>query len=330
MTDAASDLRFHAEALRDYLLCWESADIRLRRGMSEEEAAYHLLEHAGWLDRYGAASTWVDELRSLPAEDRRRLIGAASGYAGGMTWAERARRLLAAEALSPEELEAVEDLLIRRDALETVWSAARMLAADLLATDAETGRSLAWTRSLAAEIDDELAQRPDVVSVAARVLNALPPPLTVPAELSAGWWYAGVRDLGAAYQRPVLPPRRSVPAPAPTPLLFVADPEYALAAARQGEEETYRLVAASGERLLLRVFPRDASGQLYTLAIDPVSASQEVTLYIDDERIESVRPPEYVVAQQLVYLTVTADVYRRLTVPTARRWAELRERDGPG
>jgi hypothetical protein len=247
-----------------------------------------------------------------------------------MTWAERARRLLAVEAISPEELEEVEDLLIRRDALETVWSAARMLSADLLTTDAETGRLLAWMRCLAAEIDDELAQRPDVVSVAARVLKALPPPLSVPAELSAGWWYGGIRDLGAAYQYPALPTRRSVPAPASAALIFVADPEYALAAAGEGEEETYHLVAASGERLLLRVFPRDASRQLYTLAIDPVSASQAVTLYIDDKRIESVRPPEYIVTQKLLYITVTADMHRRLTVPTARRWVELRAKGGHG
>ncbi len=201
MTVYSSDLRFHAEGIRDYLTCWESAEDRQHRGVSKEEAAYHLLEHAGWLDRYGGSLSWGDELRALPAEDRRLLVGAASRYATGMTWAERARHLLSTEAFSAEDFEEFEDLLIRRDALETVWSMARVLAADLLASDAETSRQLAWMRCLAAEIDDELVQRPDAVSVAARILDALPPPLSLPTELSAGWWYAGVRNLAAAYQQ---------------------------------------------------------------------------------------------------------------------------------
>jgi hypothetical protein len=244
---------------------------------------------------------------------------------------------LSAEVLSPEELEEIEDLLVRRDALETVWSVAHALATDLLASDAEANRHLAWMRCIAAEIDDELAQRPDVVSVAARILNALPPPLPVPGGLSAGWWYAGVRnleaeyeDLDTDYERLLLPPRHSIvlPPSAP-PLRFEAEPQYTMAAAGEGDEQTYSLVTKSGERLLLRVFPQDASRQVYTLALDPVSASQEVALFIDDERIEPVRPPEYVTAQHLVYLTVTVDVYRRLIASTARRWAEVRERDGP-
>src|SRR5262245_10418581 len=120
MTSPGSDLRFHAEALRDYLLCWESDAHRRRRGVSEEEAAYHLLEHAGYLDRYGTSPSWVAQLRMLPPADRRPLVQAACRYTRGMTWAERARRLLAPEALSAEAFEEVEDLLLRRDALETV------------------------------------------------------------------------------------------------------------------------------------------------------------------------------------------------------------------
>jgi hypothetical protein len=280
MTDPSSDLRFHAKALSEYLLCWESAETRQRRGVSEGEAAYHLLENAGWLDRYGASSSWVDELRALPVEDRRRLVGAASRNAAGMTWAERARRLLSVEALSPEAFEEIEDLLIRRDALETVWSAARTLAADLLGSDAETGRRLAWLRCLAAEIDDELAPRPDVVSVAARVLNALPPPLPIPAELSTGWWYAGVRSLAAAYDAPVRFRRPVVTAPPRTVRFRVAETELAMAAAKKEEVWELRLVSDGDREVSVRVYPRDSAQQQYTLELAPVGPTEHAVLML--------------------------------------------------
>jgi hypothetical protein len=246
-----------------------------------------------------------------------------------MTWSERARRLLRVETLSAEDFEEFEDLLIRRDALETVWSVARLLVADQLTSDVETSRCLAWIRCLAAEIDDELAQRPDAVSVGARILAALPPPMPLPAELSAGWWYAGIRNLEAAYHSPVVlsPQRQALPSAGS--LRFMADETYALAAAGEPEEETYSLKASTGEKLQLRIFPQNASRQLYTVALNPVSEAQEVTLFIDDEKIEPARPPEYVAAQQLVYFSVTVGVYHRLTARTARPWVELQPKDGP-
>jgi hypothetical protein len=327
MTGLGINLRFHAEALRDYLLCWESADHRAGRGMSEEEAAYHLLEHAGHLDRQGIPPSWAAELAALPPAERRRLVGAACRYTRGMTWAERARRLLALEALSADAFEEVEDLLLRRDALETVWAVARALADDLLAADAELGREVALARCVAAEIDEELARRPDVLSVAAEVLAGLPPLPAAARELDTGWWYAGVRDLARTYEQPLLP-RRRVVLSSPS-LHFVDDARYALAAAGEGGEQPFHLAADSGEELLLRVFPRDAGGRVYTLALELVPAAREAVVRIDGKEIEAVAPLEYFAPQQLLYLFVTEEVARRLTAPGAHRSVELRERPGP-
>jgi hypothetical protein len=324
MTGLADDLRFHARALGDYLHYWESSGDRERAGVSEDEAAYHLLEHAGWLDRHAGASEWAGELRALPADDRRRLARAACRYAGGITWADRARRLLAADALSADEFEEVEDLLVRRDALETVWAVARELVADFLSADSETGRGLALARCVAAEIDEVLAGRPDVASVAARVLGALPPPLPVPAELSAGWWYAGVRDLDRWYSEP---PFRFAPRAAPRPAQrFEPDPEFALAASAAVQ---HRLLKGSGGEVLnVRWFPRDPGGRVYTVALDPVPADREVTLLLDERVVEPVAPADYLAAQRLLYMYVPPEAADRLADPGARLRVEWK--DNPG
>lgn len=328
MQDLASDQFFHAEALRDYLLCWESAEHRRRRGVSESEAAYHVLEHAGYLDRHGPPS-WVAELRQLPAEDRRALVLAACRYTEGMTWAQRARRLLAAEALSAEAFEEMEDLLLRRDALETVWTVARGLADDLLQADPPLRRVVALSRCVAAEIDEQLAGRPDVVSVAAEVLARMPPPLPAPSSLSEGWWFASIGRLSDEYAQP-LPIRRVRPAEAAPPLRFEADPQYALAAATSDDETVYRLAAVSGEKLQMRAFPRDSSKRVYTLALEPVPTSKEAVVLLDGEPIEQAAPPEYLAEQQLLFLFVTEAVHGRLSGPAARRSVELRQRPEPG
>jgi hypothetical protein len=224
----------------------------------------------------------------------------------------------------------VEDLLIRRDALETAWTVARSLADELLTADAETRRQLAAARSLAAEIDDELIQRPDVVSVAGRVLNSLPPPLAVLAELSSGWWWnAEVRSLGAAYQQSIVP-ARPLASPKLALIRFEAEPNYSMAAASDSDQFVDSLVAASGQKIVLRAFLRDAGRQVYTLALHPVEEFQEATIFVNDQEIKALAPPEYFAPQRLLYLFVAKEDHDRLIAPYAGRSVVLRKRQTPG
>lgn len=321
-----SDVRFHAEALREYLSCWESPDVRRELGVAEDEAAYHLLEHTGWLDRYGEQPSWVEELCRLPADNRKELIRAACAYLGRVNWAERARGMLSQEALAADDLEHLENLLIRRDAMETAWLVARRVAEDLLGTDQSTVRRLAEARCVAAEIDDILASRPDAVSVAAEVLSAFPRPLSAPETLERGWWFAGVRASSQAF--PPLRFARSSPVTlAPRRIRFRAEEPYrSLAAAPQPEEWEHSFVADTGEKLVVRAFSAAGSAEAaYTLALAPVAPGQEVMLSLHDAALVLLRSPQRVDRQHLLYLTVKATDFLRIKDSPDRLTVELTE-----
>jgi hypothetical protein len=321
-----SDVRFHAEALREYLSCWESPEVRRELGVPEDEAAYHLLEHAGWLDRYGEKPSWIEELCRLPAENRKELVRAACAYVRRMNWAERARAMLSREALAADDLEHLENLLIRRDALETAWLVARRVVDDLLRTDPSTARQLAEARCVAAEIDDILASRPDAVSVAAEVLSAFPRPLPAPEALERGWWFAGVRSSAQAFP-PLRFSRTSPVTLAPRRIRFRAEePCLALAASAQPEEWARGFVAETGARLVIRAFPSAGPAEAaYTLAVTPVGPGQEVTLSFDDAPLIPLRAPQRVERQQLLYLTVKAADFLQIKDFPDRLTVELTE-----
>ena len=61
-------LRFHAESLREYATFWFDPDSRQDSDVSEEEAAYHLCEHAAMLFRYTAQEVYLKGIVEQPPD----------------------------------------------------------------------------------------------------------------------------------------------------------------------------------------------------------------------------------------------------------------------
>src|SRR5262245_30232642 len=194
-------LLFHAQALRDYATFWFDPEARQASDVSEEEAAHHLCEHAAMLFRYTGREDGPEGLTGQPPERRRSLVLAACRYLGGLTLIDTARRLLTEEDLDADERTELEDLVIERDALEEVLTLATRLVADLLRDGGgELRRELATARSVVAELDDVLWDRPDVLSAACRVLAGLRAQLAVRPDERAQWWFGKALSLDESFE----------------------------------------------------------------------------------------------------------------------------------
>jgi hypothetical protein len=194
-------LRFHAESLREYATFWFDPDSRQDSDVSEEEAAYHLCEHAAMLFRYTGREDYLKGLTGQSPEQRRSLVLAVCRYVGGLTLLDTARRLLSTDILDEDQLSEFEDLLIERDALEEVLALATRLVADLLRGGAsDLRRELARAKTLVADLDDTLWSRPDVVSVACRALAGLRSQLAVRPDERIQWWFGKAMSLDETFE----------------------------------------------------------------------------------------------------------------------------------
>jgi hypothetical protein len=210
-------LRFHAESLREYATFWFDPDSRQDSDVSENEAAYHLCEHAAMLFRYTGREDYLKGLTGQPTERRRSLVLAVCRYVGGLILIETARRLLSTDILDGDQLSEFEDLLIERDALEEVLALATRLVADLLrGGDGDLRGELATVRTLVADLDDSLWSRPDVVSVASRALAGLRSQLAVPPDERVQWWFGKAAFLDESFDRETLQELLAATAPAVT------------------------------------------------------------------------------------------------------------------
>ena len=200
---ANSDLlMFHSESLRDYATFWFDPEVRQESEVSEEEAGHHLCEHAAMLFRYTGQEVCLTGLTEQPPEWRRSLVLAVCRYLAGLTLADAARRLLSDAAIDADQLTEIEDLVIERDAIEEVLTLAVRLAADLVRDgDSDLRRELAMARSIVAELDDVLWDRPDVLSVACRALDGLRAQLAVRPDERAQWWFGKAVSLDDSFEK---------------------------------------------------------------------------------------------------------------------------------
>lgn len=199
-------LQFHAQSLREYATLWFDPESRQESGVSEEEAAFHLCEHASMLFRYTGREVYLDGLTGQPPDQRRSLVRGLCRYLDGLSLIDTARRLLSEEVLDADQMTELEDLVIERDALEETLTMASRLAADLIrGGDGELRRELATARSSVAELDDVLWARPDALSVACRALGGLRSQLAIRPDQRGQWWFGRAATLDETFEQSTLP-----------------------------------------------------------------------------------------------------------------------------
>jgi hypothetical protein len=216
----------HAAALDEGLRQWLSEEARTEPGIPADEAAAVLLEHAGMLDRYTGTQEGLALLERLSVAQRVALLEAACRHLEQVPLAEQCRRLLRADVLSVEELEALEQAVVRRDALEAALAAARRLARTLPeAARRPLTPPLARAAANLASFDLALRSRRDVASVVWRAVESLASRIRTPSARQA-WWFDEAPRLDSAFESleiarptfPPLPPPVPLPAPMPMPI----------------------------------------------------------------------------------------------------------------
>jgi tetratricopeptide (TPR) repeat protein len=220
----------HAAALDDGLRQWLSEEARTEPGIPADEAAAALLEHAGMLDRYTGTQEGLALLERLSVAQRTALLEAACRHLEQVPLAEQCRRLLRADVLSVEELEALEQAVVRRDALEAALAAARRLARTLPeAARRPLTPPLARAAANLASFDLALRSRRDVASVVWRAVESLASRIRTPSARQA-WWFDEARRLDSAFDSleiarpafPTVPPLDPLRDPALDRMPFVA------------------------------------------------------------------------------------------------------------
>ncbi|MGH7134537.1 MAG: hypothetical protein ACREHD_02290, partial [Pirellulales bacterium] len=197
---AAEIATFHDESFQLYLRAWRESSNRDELEMGLPEAAYHVLAHAGMLRRLRGESreARIDELSRLPKDERFRLVREACQFSLQFGMPEHFQRFLAQDVLDADELGEIEGALLQRDEFDAVLSAMDQLVGECLASDDDLLASVARAHCVAAELDDQLAQRPDILSVASRVVADY----TDPAHYGA--WLVKARRLDEEFFEPTL------------------------------------------------------------------------------------------------------------------------------
>jgi hypothetical protein len=236
-------LQFHARSLREYATFWFDSDARQESDVSEEDAAFHLCEHAAMLFRYTGREAYLSGITEQPPDRRRPLVLAICRYLSSLTLADAARRLLSDEILDADQLTELEDLIIERDALEEVLTLATRLVGDLLhGGDSGLRRELATVRSVVAELDDVFWSRPDVLSVACRALVGLRSQLAVRPDDRVQWWFGKALSLDEAYEHAGL--KELLVGAAPTAPPAPSDSVIPFSSSLFGRQKLIRLAAA--------------------------------------------------------------------------------------
>lgn len=160
-------------------------------GMSDGEAAYYLLMHAGMLHRYTDDLGHYDQIEErIP--DRKGLVIAAAIWASGSGCVEQAKLLLARDDVDEDDREDVEDLLLLLDELYVFLMALYALSSGFH-DDAEVVTATAKARAVFDELGTVLRENPVDCVLAAGPLLALREHIQLPIKPEQ-WWLCSEKD----------------------------------------------------------------------------------------------------------------------------------------
>lgn len=194
----------HKESYGRCLAYWRDAALRGADEVSESEAAYDLLAHTGFMLRIGADRNAPPQALSFPMEDRVRIVSAACDHIEQFSLPDNVKRYLANDALENEELGEFEQILLQRDELDVVVQFSREMVRDTIEHDDALLAKLASAVSVAAELDEAILSRPDIIAVASRILvGSRPDPWHSEDPLSD--WFVKARAWDLGFSSPNLP-----------------------------------------------------------------------------------------------------------------------------
>lgn len=273
---------FHANSFRTYAAAWQGITGQSRPAIRRDEAAAGLLEHAGMLWRYTHDDRVRDELRAQPAPRRRKLVLDACRYLSRATYSPRMTTLCAHDALSNEQLEEIQSLILLRDGAQTALDLAAYLVQDLLSRDTTLLLALADGNAAFAEGDDAILRRPDILSVAHRILAPLRPHIKVTLDQRTHWWLFHAAKLDQQFENelrePLFPSKLGLPTPTrpilkyPSPVIL--DTSHISAAAQMAAKTpgTHSLFATT-RRSLESILSAAKGGRASTRRPAPVRAA---------------------------------------------------------
>ncbi len=195
----AEDLAFHEESFREYLAFWNDSRLRATAEMTEADAAYHVFEHGGLLQREGGkAHSVMQQLRELPMDECIRLVRAACQFTLDFSLPDHLARVFGLDLVDPDEMAEIEHVLVQRDALDAALRLAILLVGDCVKHDDELLADLATACCVGPELDDTLLTRPDIIGPASRILQGISDPAT------AATWLRKARAFDERFQEPTL------------------------------------------------------------------------------------------------------------------------------
>jgi len=166
-----------------------------------ENAAFEILSHGALRDRYSGSGEVFKLCKSLKPQILRKLVLDACASMKKATFEEDAKRLTQTDALSDEDLRETEDLLIARDHFEASWQLSNKLAHDELDGDDELRGALAKAKTAIKSGDEHLLKRPDITSVASRILDPLREMAKEPLDHEDYWWFFKAREQDEEYEK---------------------------------------------------------------------------------------------------------------------------------
>ncbi|HNO77970.1 MAG TPA: hypothetical protein PKN33_07900 [Phycisphaerae bacterium] len=185
-------IRFHLDGLVEYLDCWASSEVRAETGISREESAFYILEHAAMLQRMTGDHRAITGVES-EVGDLESLVASACKHVQGFTHAAWLRAL--PDALDTDEIEQAEAILLQRDELEAALDlGTEFVRSELEHNDSHLLDALACARCVAAEIDDELQRRTDVTEAVAGILSIRLADLAINPDTDQYWWFRLLQD----------------------------------------------------------------------------------------------------------------------------------------
>ncbi len=184
---------FHKSSMNEYLDLWKDSDLRSQIEISLEETAYYLLENAAALWRYTGNEVYKNDFKDFPLEERKKLVSAACKYINSSSLPEQARKITVTDALSDDKIDQAESIFLLRDGLQGVLDISKCVVDDILLNDKEMLSNLTDAFCVASEIDELLLDRPDIASIASRIMEPFKEMIKIDVSSDDYWWFYKAR-----------------------------------------------------------------------------------------------------------------------------------------